>query len=139
MTAIDKNKLDMLLSDNANVHITSPAPDETCSELINYYPEACHMTSAKIIEFRNSCTESMKNIDIVHYLLNKKMLILNLSDDDLRQDDLWKLILFLLHSRKYELPARGHEGYTTIIVSDKSKIYNMPPVLLGPHIHSSAT
>lgn len=134
MLTISKMKLDTLLSSNSHIHITSPAPEATCKTLLKLYPDAYGFTSSTILDFRETRPEMMKNIDIYHYLLSKKMLILSLVDDDLKKDELWKLILFLLHTRKYELPDKGYEDFCVIIVTTTLQVYNIPSILLGSSV-----
>ena len=123
--------------DTVHIHIISPTPDDLCNDLRRLYDDAFCITSARMPRFTELHPEMMKNIDMFHYLLNAKMLILSHTEEDLDQDDLWKRILFLLHFRIYELPARGYEGYKMIIISEKSHVNKIPPVLPGYPVQSS--
>jgi len=137
MSTISKMKLDTLLSSNSYIHITSPTPEATCKTLLKLYPDAYGFTSSTILDFRETRPEMMKNIDVYHYLLSKKMLILSLADDDLKEDELWKLILFLLHTRKYELPDKGYKDFRSIIVTTTLQVDNIPSFLLGSAVQLS--
>lgn len=137
MSTISKMKLDTLFSNNPHIHIISAAPEATCQALMELYPDAYGFTSSTILDLRETRPEMMKNIDVFHYLLSKKMLILSLADDDLKKDELWKLILFLLHTRKYELPDKGYKDFRSIIVTTSLQVYNIPPILLGSSVQLS--
>ena len=134
MSDISKMKLDTLFLSNSHIHITSPAPEAAYQTLMKLYPDAYGCSSSTILNFREIFPYMTKNIDIFHFLLSKKMLILSLSDDDLKKDELWKLILFLLHTRKIELPERGCQDFRTIIVTNALQVYHIPPILLGSSV-----